>query len=145
MTLPGATANSVSILSVSILIVEGDQVTRELYERELSRVYRVIACAGEDEARSALAREQVQAVIVEPTLLADDDWSFIAQLRDEPARADLKVVICSTLDARRRGLEMGVDAYLVKPVLPSELLAALTRALSPLSESLLESEQQDQL
>ena len=42
---------------------------------------------------------------------------------------DLRVVVCSILDERRRGVESGVDAYLIKPVTPAALAATLTNVL----------------
>jgi DNA-binding response OmpR family regulator len=37
------------------------------------------------------------------------------------------IILCSALDERKRGLELGASAYLVKPVLPAALLEALRR------------------
>mgnify|MGYP002684938829 FL=1 len=68
-------------------------------------------------------------MVLELTALDDEDWSFIARLRATERSRQLPVVICSTLDARRRGTELGVAAYLIKPVTPQVLLSALTTAL----------------
>jgi DNA-binding response OmpR family regulator len=37
----------------------------------------------------------------------------------------LPIILCSTLDARRRGFENGANIYLVKPVLPTVLIETL--------------------
>ena len=42
--------------SQTILLIEDDQATRELYQRELSRDYQVLACASESEALSLLSQ-----------------------------------------------------------------------------------------
>ena len=41
------------------------------------------------------------------------------------AKRDILLVLCSTLDERRRGIELGATMYLVKPTLPTTLPGAL--------------------
>lgn len=134
-----AQVESMSHREAPILILEADAATRELYRRELSRAFRVLACGSEREALSLLQREQVQALIVEPTSLHDEDWAFLTLLRGLPGYHRVPVVVCSTLDARRRGAELGVAAYLVKPVGPQTLLATvsgvLQRPVSPTGDA----------
>lgn len=112
-----------------MLILDRDEATRELYRRELSRRFQVTTCKSEDEAWETLDQQVVDAVVLELTALDDDDWSFIARLRATDRSCQLPIVICSTLDARRRGTELGAAAYLIKPVTPQVLLSALTAAL----------------
>ena len=112
-----------------VVILDRDEATRELYRRELGRRFQVMTCKSEGEAWETLEQQIVDAVVLELTALDDEDWSFIARLRATERSRQLPVVICSTLDARRRGTELGVAAYLVKPVTPQVLLSALTTAL----------------
>ncbi len=112
-----------------VVILDRDEATRELYRRELGRRFQVMTCKSEGEAWETLEQQIVDAVVLELTALDDEDWSFIARLRATERSRQLPVVICSTLDARRRGTELGVAAYLIKPVTPQVLLSALTTAL----------------
>ncbi len=114
----------------TILILETDEATRDLYRRELGKVYRVIACATEREALTAMQTEAVQAVVLEPTALNDADWSFVKAVRALPHYSHVPMVVCSTLDARRRGVELGVAAYLIKPVTAQALAGASPRRCS---------------
>lgn len=112
-----------------VVLLENDEATRELYRRELARRFTVIACSTEREALTALQEQLVQAIVVEPVALADDTWGFFDILRRTETGRKIVVVVCSILDARRRGLEFGADAYLIKPVTPATLAATLAYLL----------------
>jgi response regulator RpfG family c-di-GMP phosphodiesterase len=116
-------------LQLAVLLLESDEATLNLYCRELGRVYRVIACRNEREAVTCLRSETVQALVVEPAMFQDDEWSFIAAVRTNPETNRLPIILCSTLDVRRRGGELGVAATLIKPVTPQTLVAAVTAVM----------------
>lgn len=126
----GANVNDrASSQSPAILIVESDQATRDLYERELGRRYRVRVCGDEQAARKMVEMCVPDAIVVEPNALEDDQWTFLHAFHAAPATRHIPIVICTSLDERRRGLEMGVAAYLVKPVLPMTLAQRLAHIL----------------
>lgn len=115
----------------AILIVEDDPPTLELYRRELSRTYQVLACADEQEALEVLRTEDLCAMVLEPALLGGRGWALLTTLKNSPQGSDIPVILCSTLDKRKRGLEMGAAACLVKPVLPTTLLETVQRVTEP--------------
>lgn len=54
-----------------------------------------------------------------------DGWTTAARLRDDEATRHIKVVLITARaqdDDKRRGREIGVDAYLTKPFDPAELI-----------------------
>ena len=112
-----------------ILIVECDLPTRELYLRELSRDYQILACSETEEALALLQAHSVVAVVLEPSTPDGQGWSLLAAIKSLPGPLPIPVVLCSTLDERKRGLEMGAAAYLVKPVLPTTLLKTLRQVM----------------
>lgn len=109
----------------TVLIIETDEATRTLYQRELARQFRVISCASEAEAEAVLHNQVIDAMVIEPVGLHDPDWGFLVRSQ----ALSIPIVLCSSLDARRRGVEMGVAAYLVKPVMPAKLLTTLEQLL----------------
>ena len=115
--------------SQTILIVEDDLPTRELYERELSRYYHVLACANDQDALAAMHAQHVCAVILEPSLPDGRGWDLLAHIRHTPGLQSVPVILCSTLNARRRAMALGATLYLVKPVLPTVLLETLRRIM----------------
>jgi DNA-binding response OmpR family regulator len=66
-------------------------------------------------------------VVLEPAMA--NGWSIIESLHSNRFSRLVPVVVCSVLDERRRGLSLGVTAYLIKPVLPTALLNALNQVL----------------
>lgn len=113
-----------------VLILDADDATCNLYRRELARTYQVITYSTEHEAWEMLNRQQVDALVLEPIALGDDDWNFVVRLRTDERFVHMPIIICSTLDARRRGVSMGVSAYLIKPASPQTVAAAVAAALS---------------
>lgn len=117
--------------AVCVLVLDADEATRALYQRTLSRKWRIVACASEEEATSALNRTRVDALVVEPATLNDAEWSFLHRMRVRHPRGErlFPIIVCSTLDQRRQGVELGVSAYLIKPVSPQTLQNVLASLL----------------
>ena len=112
-----------------ILIIECDLPTLELYLRELSRDYQILACSETQQALALLQAHAVAAVVLEPSTPDEQGWSLLADIKSLPGSSPIPVVLCSTLDERKRGMEMGAAAYLVKPVLPTTLLKTLRQVI----------------
>ncbi len=111
----------------SVLIFEPDPATAELYRRVLSRDYRVIICADEKQLLPLLSVHHLTAVVLVPAALGERSWDLVQQVKNCLPAFRVPIILCTTLDERKRGLEMGVAAYLVKPVLPNALIDALQR------------------
>jgi response regulator RpfG family c-di-GMP phosphodiesterase len=109
----------------TILLIEDDQPTSELYQRELGRDYQVLACDNESEALALLASHPVCSIILEPVLQSGQGWAFLTMLHSMPQTRTIPIILCSTLDERRRGLELGAIRYLIKPVSPIALLEVI--------------------
>jgi DNA-binding response OmpR family regulator len=113
----------------TVLIIEPDEATRELYQRELSRYYQVLGSSNADDTSELLQNKQIDIVVLEPALADGAGWRLLQDIHGgEPATA-VPIVLCSALDERRRGLSLGAAAYLVKPVLPATLLNTLDHVL----------------
>lgn len=110
-----------------ILMVDSDVPTVELYRRILDREYEVIARGDEAGVMEVLSSMDVQAIILEPAVGGGRGWNIFTTIRKNLRERPVPVVICSTLDERKRGLEMGAAAYLVKPVPPIALVETLRR------------------
>ena len=120
---------AMQIKTQEILIVEYDLPTLELYLRELSRAYQILACSETQQALAILQAHSVAAVVLEPSTPDEQGWPLLAAIKSLPGSSPIPVVLCSTLDERKRGMEMGAAAYLVKPVLPTTLLKTLRQVL----------------
>ena len=75
-----------------------------------------------------LARKVLPAaVVLEIRLPKLDGWQVLADLKADPATTDIPVVIATVVDDRSRGLSLGAEAYLRKPIRREELMDALRR------------------
>jgi DNA-binding response OmpR family regulator len=114
----------------TILIIEKDQATLELYCRELNRDFEVLVCSGKNEVLQAIKGRNVNAIVLEPAAWNGQGWDLLDKILALPADVrSFPIILCSVLDERKRGLDMGAAAFLVKPVLPSQLLETLHQVL----------------
>lgn len=116
-------------MNSSVLIIENDPPTLELYCRELSRDYQVIACPDEDEALRLAGSANLCAIVLEPAISGGNGWHLLAALLQFFAGRSIPIILCSTQDERQRGFREGASAFLVKPVLPVELRNTLQKIL----------------
>jgi CheY-like chemotaxis protein len=63
--------------------------------------------------------------VLEIKLPRRDGWQVLAELKADPATAAIPVVIASVVDDRSRGLALGADEYLLKPIRRDQLVEAL--------------------
>jgi DNA-binding response OmpR family regulator len=116
----------------TVMLLEDDAATRELYCRELSRSFAVVACRNEQEVAAQLsaAQEQgmnVDVLVLEPAALKSDARHFVTSVRRLYPR--LPIVVCSVLDVRGRSAELGASVCLIKPVTPAVLASTLFTVL----------------
>jgi len=115
---------TMSSILPTILIIENDPPTLELYRRELGRDFRVLACFSKSETLDAIDSQSPKAIILEPAALDEEGWDLLNAIVTLPYRS-LPVILCTILDERKRGMQEGAAAYLIKPVLPAVLLETL--------------------
>ena len=115
----------------TLLVVEPDQVTREMYVRELARTWRVLACSDNLSALAHLTSDTVNAVVLEPVMPGGENWSLVAAVRANSATATIPVLICSVVSDRGPGMALGATAHLVKPVAPHQLVKEVAHWLDP--------------
>jgi len=106
-------------------MVDRDDPTVELYRRVLDREYEVITRGDEAGVMEVLSSIDLQAIILEPAVGGGTGWNIFTTIQKNLRERPVPVVICSTLDERKRGLDMGAAAYLVKPVPPITLVETL--------------------
>jgi CheY-like chemotaxis protein/HPt (histidine-containing phosphotransfer) domain-containing protein len=122
-----------------VLVVDDNATNRHILEGLLTKWH--MKPTAVDSAQAALAEMKRRAASGEPfaLLLSDammpgmDGFSLAEQIQQHPELAGLTLMMLSSADQQKdaaRCRELGISAYLVKPVKPSELLDAITTALS---------------
>lgn len=117
---------SEDLSSREILLVD-DVQTVELYARALRQSYRVLTTSSFSAAEQFLSQQQPELVIVEPSIGGKQGWEWVRSIIQTYA---IPLIICSALDERKRGLEVGVSAYLIKPVPPALLSRTIASFLN---------------
>jgi DNA-binding response OmpR family regulator len=107
----------------SVVLAEPDAATSELYQRALQQNFTVRTAADEQQLLHLLAGEPIAAVVLEPNCFGEQAWQAVARIAADCRDHGTVLVICSTQDERRRGYELGVHEYLLKPTLPEVLTA----------------------
>lgn len=118
-----------------VLIVEDNPQNLKLAQLILSKAGFDVLQATDGEHGVRLAREQrPDLVLMDVQMPGLDGLAATRLLRNDPATAQLKIVVLSALAMkgdRERILGVGCDAYLAKPFDYKELLATVLRLLEP--------------
>jgi len=112
-----------------VLLAEPDQASSMLYQHILRTAFEVVAAVDKDTVLRILHTRPVEALVLDPMIFVVYRWEQLAAVSRVCAERDIPLVICSTLDERRRGIELGATVYLVKPTLPATLLDTLQQVL----------------
>lgn len=117
----------------TVLIADDEALLRELLEFRLSqRDLAVVTASDGREALERLEDSAPDAVVLDAMMPVHDGFEVLRRMRASERHADTPVIM---LTARRGekdvvgALELGANEYLVKPFMPEELLARLTRLL----------------
>jgi len=119
-----------TVETATILVVDDDDAVRTMLSRALTAEgFAVEVAADGDAARSALANQEPDLVVLDLTLPSEDGLDILAGLRET---SDVPVILLTGRGAehdRILGLKLGADDYLVKPFSPGELAARISSVL----------------
>lgn len=117
--------------SVPVLVLEDRPQMRMLYGKFFAETeFRLVAARSLREANDLWPGVQPHAVILDILLNGEESWQWLADLKNDPVRKHIPVIIASEVKDKRKGLALGADAYYVKPLFKQELLATLRMFLS---------------
>jgi two-component system chemotaxis sensor kinase CheA len=117
-----------------VLVVDDAMTVRELQRSILERAgYRVRTATNGAEALAMLAAQPSTLVLTDLEMPEMDGFALIEAMRRHPRLKHVPVIILSTRGSevdRRRGLEAGADAYIVKSAFDQAgLISAINRLL----------------
>jgi two-component system sensor histidine kinase/response regulator len=134
----GFRATPAILENLRVLIVDDNATNREILQKNLE-YWRMIpsAAAGARKALDLLHRAKSDGapfglLIVDCHMPETDGFMLVEEIRKSPALAGLVTVMLTSGGQRGHGQrckELGIAAYLIKPILQSELLEALLLAL----------------
>jgi signal transduction histidine kinase/HAMP domain-containing protein len=111
-----------------VMSIDDDPSVLNLYRRYLDgHGYRVYGLTDPSRAVE-IARKLRPCVITLDVLMPEmDGWAVMEELQRDPLTSEIPVVICSIVGEEERGKDEGASAYLVKPIIEEDLVAALDR------------------
>lgn len=116
----------------TVLVVDDNTDLLHLMTAGLSRQFNVVTAEDGAVGLARYFEARPDCVVIDVKMPALDGYQFVRALRGDPSSAQTPLVILTAMgqeDDRMGGLVAGVDIYLVKPALPSEIIAAIHEAL----------------
>ena len=105
----------------AIVLIEQDEVTLELYQRELSKSFIVFSFTELSGVLETMANQDIQAVLIEPEIQSRQGWELIHSIHMAFPDRLIPVIVCSTRDTSSIDHVLEVTKHLTKPVLPKAL------------------------
>jgi signal transduction histidine kinase/ActR/RegA family two-component response regulator len=111
---------------IPVLVIEDDRTAMLLYRSFFRNTpYRAVWARSLWEAEQIWDSEAPAAVILDLYLNGTDAWRWLTQTKNDERRRHVPVIIASEVADRQKAYSLGADAYFVKPVPRTELLAQL--------------------
>ncbi|PYS96780.1 MAG: response regulator [Acidobacteria bacterium] len=120
----------------TLLVVEDSPTMRQLIAFTLRRLQgcRILEAVDGVDALKKLTTDRVDLVITDINMPMMDGLKLVSLIRGNARTKAMPIVIVTTEGAdedRKRGLALGANAYIPKPIQPSALLKTVTSLLEP--------------
>jgi len=116
-----------------ILLVEDNEVNRDMLVRRLQRAGHKVATAGDGEAALTAMREQHPAVVLmDMNLPVKDGWTACREAQQDLSIAGIPIIALTAHameEDKHRALEAGCSDYATKPVDFPDLLTKIAAQL----------------
>jgi signal transduction histidine kinase/CheY-like chemotaxis protein len=110
-----------------LLVIEDAPDAQFFYEKILKNSpFQVYPACSAEEAVAALETRHPAAIVLDLVLAGTAEWDLLIRLKRDERTREIPVVIVSALAEQEKGLALGADAYLVKPVERRTLVEALS-------------------
>ena len=117
----------------SILLVEDNEVNRDMLVRRLQRAGHQVTTAGDGEAAlEAMRQQQPTVVLMDMNLPIKDGWTACREAQQDTSIAGIPIIALTAHameEDKHRALEAGCSDYATKPVDFPDLLAKIAAQL----------------
>jgi len=118
----------------TVLIVDDNPQLRDFVADSLAELggFRVVTAADGDEGLARYYDGRPDCVVIDVRMPGLDGYQLVRALRGDPDSAQTPLVILTAMTQDRErfaGLAVGADQYLLKPVMPLDLVAAIQQAI----------------
>jgi len=111
-----------------VLVIDDDPSARDLLERALRREgFDVVTASDGLEAVRLLERIKPAVITLDVIMPPPDGWAVLTMLKNNPATADIPVVMATVVDQQNIAFALGADEYLIKPIDRDRLSKVMAR------------------
>ena len=114
----------------TILLVEDNEVNRDMLVRRLQRAGHQVTTAGDGEAALIAMREQQPTVVLmDMNLPVKDGWTACREAQRDPSIAEIPIIALTAHameEDKHRALQAGCSDYATKPVDFPDLLTKIS-------------------
>jgi DNA-binding NtrC family response regulator len=114
----------------TILFIEHNDALREMFVRELSRHFTVIAARPSDVQVQTRQECSASAILLGLDMPGQAGERFLAGLLDSFSSQPVPIVAYSSSDLLDKGVKKALSQFFVIPVLPSTLVESVARVVS---------------
>ena len=123
--------------SFNVLAVDDIPINLILVQKMLSRFnFTLRTAANGQQALDAVAQQKPDLILLDLMMPGIDGFEVIRRLRENPATADIQIVIISALNSNDdivKGFNMGANDFIMKPIIMEKLLSCVTTQLQIVS------------
>jgi len=111
-----------------VLVIDDDENTQELFKNYLSKMGYAVAVATGGKAGLKLAKKlRPDAILLDVKMPGMDGWRVLSALKSNPLLSDIPIIMTSIVEERNKGIALGAEDYLVKPVTRHQLATTLNK------------------
>jgi two-component system chemotaxis response regulator CheY len=119
----------------SFLVVEDSPTMRQLITFALKRIpgCRIVEANDGIDALKKLSTQKFDVILTDINMPIMDGLKLVSMVRNDPVHKAIPIVIITTEGAdedRKRGLALGANAYIAKPIQTVDLLNVVNKILS---------------
>lgn len=121
---------------IHILIADDESAMRNFLHKQLSKRYRVTACANGAEVLEVLQREPADLVITDLVMPGIDGLQLCGILKTKVEYSHIPIIALTAktdLESKIEGLNLGIDAYIEKPFSMEHIYSRIENLLSKIS------------
>ena len=112
-----------------VLAVDDIPLNVLLVQKMLSRFnFRLKTASGGQQALDLVAAEKPDLILLDLMMPGIDGFEVIRRLRENPATADIQIVILSALNSNEdvvKGFNAGANDFIMKPIIMEKLLSCV--------------------
>ena len=119
----------------NFLVVEDSPTMRQLITFALKRIpgSRIVEANDGIDALKKLSSQKFDIILTDINMPIMDGLKLVSMVRNDPVHRAIPIIIITTEGAdedRKRGLALGANAYIAKPIQTADLLSVVNQIIS---------------